>query len=284
MPEIINQILSIMHRASDKELSERSINMAPSGPPLSLTSLERSVQFLRGVCSRSSFLLPAYYSFFATDINGNVVSAIEGYPGAVLQSYVNLSSLNYISLVSRKVFDHSNENNLSGAGFGKTSDILLDEHADYWGKNSGRAKKDALNALQVLRDFFKACSKHENNLLKDGSRLCKRIGLLKQYANRSAAHLTLENYQVTWLDVLHVTASTLVVAEIIRPFDRINESSLDAIQKLYPETLPLKLFHKIGIANLAEQCLEGGKEYSLDLLLERIPDTLSYYWDISPKE
>jgi len=161
-------------------------------------------------------------------------------------------------------------------------------------KNSGRAKKDALNALQVLRDFFKACSKHENNLLKDGSRLCKRIGLLKQYANRSAAHLTLENYQVTWLDVLHVTASTLVVAEIIRPFDRpdldadyfdrINESSLDAIQKLYPETLPLKLFHKIGIANLAEQCLEGGKEYSLDLLLERIPDTLSYYWDISPKE
>jgi hypothetical protein len=293
MTEIIKQIIDV-HRASDKDLSERSISMAPSGPPLFLTSLERSIQFLREVCSRSSFLLPAYYSFFATNIDGNKLSSIDGYPGAVLQSYVSVSSLNYISLVSRKIFDHSSASNLSGAGFAKASDILLYEHADFWGKNSGRATEDAFNALQVLRDFFKACSKSESNLLKDRSRLCKRIGLLKQYANRSAAHLTLENYHVTWLDVLHVTASTLIVAEIIRLFDRpdldadyfdrLNKSSFDAIQKLYPETLPLKLFDKIGVKKLADQCLGGDNKYSMDLLLERIPDTLSYYWDIPPNE
>jgi len=124
--------------------------------------------------------------------------------------------------------------------------------------------------------------------------LCKRIGLVKQYANREAAHLTFQDYEVSWLDVLHITASVVLIAEIVRSFDRpeykesyyrkINEAAYTAIKQLYPETPELKLFEKIEIAQLSKDCIARGEDYSMGLLLEKIPDKLSYYWDFSLNE
>jgi hypothetical protein len=279
---------------SDKELSERAANMTPLGPPIRLTELEHSVQFLNGVLSKASFLLPAYYSFLATSIDAKKAMSIDGYPGAVFQCYMNKSALNYISLVARKLFDHSNGVVLNGAKFAKTSDHTLKEHAERWSSFSGRSKQDAVNALKILRAFFKICSQKTDDLLKEKSRLCKRIGLVKQYANREAAHLTFQGYEVSWLDVLHVTASVVLVAEIVRSFDRpeykesyyhgINEAAFTAIKQLYPETPELKLFEKIEIAQWAKDCIERGEDYSMEFLLESIPDRLSYYWDFPPSK
>jgi predicted transcriptional regulator len=174
-------------------------------------------------------------------------SSIDGYPGAVFQYYMNKSGLSYIALVTRKLFDHSNNDSLNGAKFAKTSDCTLKKHAQRWACFSGRPEQDAINALEILHAFCKVFSQETDDLLKEESRLCKRIGLVKQYANREAAHLTLQNYEVTWLDVLHITASMVLVAEI---------------------------------AQLAKDCIAWGEDYSMELLLKNILDKLSYYWDI----
>jgi hypothetical protein len=277
---------------SDKELSERADSLTSLGPPARLIKLEHSVQFLNGVLSEASFLLPAYYSFFATSLDAKKASSIDGYPGAVLQCYMNKSALSYISLVARKLFDHSNDDSLNGAKFSKTSDCTLKKHAERWASFSGRPKQDAINALEILRTFFKICSQNPSDLLKEESRLCKKIGLVKQYANREAAHLTFQNYEVSWLDVLHITASMVLVAEIVRSFDRpeykesyyheINDAAFTAIKKLYPKTQEFKLFEGIEIAQLAKNCIDRGERYSMELLLEKIPETLSYYWGFPP--
>lgn len=292
---IIEQITNI-DRPSDKELSEWSANnMAFSGSPIPPTQLKSSIQFLEGVCSISSFLLPAYYSFFATSINASKATSIEGYPGAVFQSYTNQSALNYISLASRKLFDHEPKKHhlrLNGIKFAQSLDNTLEEHAKYWSKLSGKSEQEAVITLKLLQKFFKICSKTDKALLKENSRLCKRISRVKQYANRSAAHLTSESYKVDWLDVLHITASVVLIAEIIRSFHRpdlgenyyqeVNEAAFIAVKQLYQEILPFKLFKKIEISQLAKRCVEKGENYSMELLLESLPDKLSYYWEFSP--
>ena len=288
MKGIVESIMNA-NSLSDKELSERAIKMARHGPPVQLTELECSVQFLNGVLSKASFLLPAYYSFFATSIDAKKASSIDSYPGAVFQCYMNKSGLSYIALVTRKLFDHSKNDSLNGAKFAKISDRTLKKHAKRWARFSGRSEQYAINALEILRSFFKVCSQEENDLLKEESRLCKRIGLVKQYANREAAHLTFQGYGVSWLDVLHITASIVLVAEIIRSFDRpeykegyyheINSAAFTAIKQLYPETPELKLFKEIDISQLAKECVERGEDYSMELIFEKIPDKLSYYWD-----
>lgn len=293
MKGIVGSIMNV-DSFSDKELSERANNMTRLGPPGQLTELEHSVQFLNGVLSKASFLLPAYYSFFATSVDAKKASSIDSYPGAVFQCYMNKSGLSYIALVTRKLFDHSNNDSLNGAKFAKISDGTLKKHAKRWASFSGRPEQDAINALEILRTFFKVCSQKTGDLLKEESRLCKRIGLVKQYANREAAHLTFQDYEVSWLDVLHITASVVLIAEIVRSFDRpeykesyyrkINEAAYTAIKQLYPETPELKLFEKIEIAQLSKDCIARGEDYSMGLLLEKIPDKLSYYWDSSLNE
>lgn len=274
---------------SDKELSDRASKMKRREQTVRLTELEHSVQFLNGVLSKASFLLPAYYAFFATNIDAKKVTTIEGYPGAVFQCYTKHSSLSYISLVVRKLFDHSNGLYLNGARFSKTSDQSLKRHAERWSSFSGRPKQDAFNALKILRVFFKICSQETNQLLKHESKLCKRIGLVKQYASREAAHLTFQDYEFCWLDIFHITASIVLVAEIVRSFDRpeykesyynnINKAAFSAIKELYPEIPEIEIFKKIKIAQMAKYCVEKGEDYFIDFLLEKIPDSLCYYWD-----
>lgn len=279
MGNLIDSLLNYQSR-SELELSDRAERMKPTKEPLKLGPKERSIHFLRGVDSRAGFALAGFYIFIASGSEEMNTTSIEGYPGAVLQSYLSHSSLNNISLACRKVFDHGVKGSLTGALFAKTKDVVLEQHAEYWSNSSGKSIEEALQALRLLRSFFRVCSKSNSELFLEESPLCKRIGFLKQYADRAASHLSLDNYEVDIVDVSHVVASLTLVAEIIRSFDRsyadassyndLDEASYSSAKAIFPNIIEHRLFEHINIERQARFCWLRGEEEGLHMLLKQI--------------
>ena len=111
--------------AARDELVDRSQRMIRTGPPLKLTGTDRSVQFLRGVFSRASLCLPAFYYFLGAASAREEAKTSKDYPFKVAQTYSEFSDLNTITLSCRKIFDHANKIDLTGANFAKTTDEIL---------------------------------------------------------------------------------------------------------------------------------------------------------------
>jgi hypothetical protein len=243
------------------DLAARSKKMIRTEQPLRLVGAVRSVQFLRGVFSRSSMCIPAFYYFLGAVSAHEVAKTTDDFPFKVAQSYSEFSDLNTLTLACRKVFDHATKPDLTGANFGKLSDAVLEEHATYWSKTSGESVDDCLHALSFLRKFFLEYSKTDTDLLKANGWLHKRIGLLKQHADRSAAHISLDDYAVDILDLAHFTAAIAVVGEVVRSFDntrlgsdyfnQVERGSYEAAKRLFPQIPKFKLFGNMQLHHQA---------------------------------
>lgn len=243
------------------DLATRSKKMLRTREPLKLVGAGRSVQFLRGVFSRSSMCLPAFYYFLGSASAREAAKTTDDYPFKVAQTYSEFSDLNTLTLACRKIFDHATKADLTGANFGKLPDGVLQEHAEYWSKVSGESIDDCLQALIFLRRFFSEYSKTDTDLLKTDGWLHKRIGLLKQHADRAAAHLSLEDYSLDILDLAHFTAAVAVVGEIVRSFDdqalgsdyfnQIERASYEAAKRLFPQIPKFQLFGNMQVQQQA---------------------------------
>lgn len=268
------------NRGAEIQLSTRAQRMTRKGRPIELRSLEKSVQFLRMVSWRGMMALPALYTFYAATIEDSRCH-IDGFAGLVTRSFLKFTSLNTIALVCRTAFDHEAKGaSLTGKGFAKISDPILLEHADYWAKRSGLPVEDATRALRLLRRVFGDCSKTDTDLLAGASTLGKRIGLLKQYAHRHAAHSSQENFSVAIHDMGHVVAALTVISQIINTFDDstlpkayhddLDEASATAAAALFPSVTVPRLFKHIKVET-AGACwrfeVDGGQQ----LLHERLP-------------
>lgn len=273
-------------RNAERLLTDRAARLKPSGPPIQLNSVERAVHFLRGVRARASMALPAFYLFYGAKAEGEPACAIEGYPGVVLKHAIQFSSINTVSLSCRKAFDHA-ASGLTGASFAKNSDETLKNVAEYWSKKSNRPIQEALAALCFLRSIFKDCAKPDTSLLDAAAPLARRIGLLKQHANRSAAHLSLENYEFSTLDCAHVIAALTVIGEIIRSFDdshtqptyfdTLDEAALSAARQLFPATPDIRLFANIKIEMHSRLSWESGIERGRQMLFEQLPYAIGWF-------
>lgn len=259
--------------------------MKASGPPIEISPLTKSVQFLRGVQSRSSLCVPAFHFFVGSQCYKEARSQ-KNYPDVISATYLDFSAMNTLTLACRNVFDHD-PSGLTGAYFSKISDELLIEHAQYWASSANKLESDAVSALLLIREFFKRCSMQSNRLLEANSSLQMRIGLLKQHADRSAAHLSLENYEIHLLDLVHFTASICLVGEIIRTFDdpvvnseyfnKLDISAHYAAKKIFPMLSTSCLFNDYDIAEQAAACWKFGGEIALQLLLNDLPNSLNWY-------
>lgn len=275
-----------LDRSAQRDLAERASRMIPSGPPLDWGSVGRSVQFLRGVGSRSTFALSSFYLFLGADINAANQCTVPAYPGKILQSYLHFSALNTIGLACRKVFDHGNDP-LTGATFAKHSDVTLREHAEYWAEESKRPVDDAYRALEFLRTLFGTLAKPNTLLLKSDTTLGRRIGLIKQYADRSAAHLSLEPYEFHVYDVAHVVAAIALIGEIIRSFDmsyaqdtyfnEIDEAAHKAAIGLLPDTPPMRLFQEVKLEMQARLCWQWDHKLGMQMITEQLPYAISWF-------
>ncbi len=201
------------------DLEARAERMRRKEEPLRLHGKLRSIHFLRGVMSRASMSLPALYYFLGTAQSAENANASSDFPFRVAHSYLEFSTLNSLSLNCRKVFDHARNPDLTGGNFGRLPDKVIEEHAHYWSERGDNSFDDALRALVFLREFFREYALTDTELLKAKGRLHKRIGLLKQHADRAAAHLSLQDYELDLRDIVHVVAALVIVGEVIRSFD-----------------------------------------------------------------
>lgn len=257
-----------------EDLLERSQRLVRTGQPYKLVGVTRSIQFLRGVASRASFCLPAFYHFLGAASAQQDTNISDDYAFCVARSHAEFSNLSILSLACRKIFDHDTKTDLTGANFSKASDSVLNEHAEFWAGNSPYGYDEALSALKFLRRFFAECSKTDTVLLKSDSQLQKRIGLLKQHADRAAAHLSLENYEINIVDLAHFTGAIVLVGELIRRFDSpdkgsdyfndIDSASYEAAKRVFPEIAKFQLFSGIDIERKACFCWQNGEDVGVD--------------------
>ncbi|WBX92835.1 hypothetical protein [Pseudoxanthomonas mexicana] len=262
------------------ELRARSEKMVRTGPPFKLAGTGRSVQFLRGVFSRASLCIPAFYHFLGSSCAKNDAKDSNDFAFRVAQTYSEFSDLNTLTLSCRKLFDNASKPDLTGGNFARTSDSTLVEHAEYWAKISGRNPEECLAALRFLRRFFSECSKSETELLRSEGQLQQRIGLLIQHANRSAAHLSLEDYSLDIIDLVHFTAACTVVGEIVRSFDRpslqptyfneVDTASYRAAQRVFPQIAKFQMFATWNIERQARLYWQLGEDHGIHMLLNQI--------------
>lgn len=261
-----------------KALAARAQRSQPSGAPLSPDPTTSAVQFLRGVSSRATFVLPAFYLFLGANSQHSDVCSVSGYPGLVLKHAMRFSSINTITLCCRKAFDHA-ANGLTGAAFAKSSDETLCKVAEYWANSSARSAHEANSALALLRT--------SSRLLAGTTTLGKRIGLLKQHADRSAAHLTLENYEFSTLDCAHVVGALTLIGEIIRSFDdasagsqyfdELDEAARAAARSLFPQLADIRLFGHMKIAEQARGCWKHDLKIGQHMLFEQLPYATGWF-------
>ena len=280
------KLVITVDRRSEQVLADRAQRLKSSGPPIRLTPLEQAVQFLRGVQSRATMTLPAFYLFHGAKSESDPPCAIAGYPGLVFKHAIEFSSIGTVSLSCRKAFDHK-ATGLTGARFAKNSDQTLTDLAEYWAKTSNRPVDDAFAALYLLRSVFHDCAKSETHLLTANVPLGRRIALLKQYANRSAAHLSLENYEFSTLDCVHVVAALTMIGEIIRSFDNpdsepmyfdtLDEACLNMARQLFPATPELRLFEQMNIEMQSRLCWQLNIEQGRQMLLEQLPYAIGWF-------
>jgi len=272
-------------RSAEQILADRVQGLKPTGPPIHLTPLQQAVQFLRGVHSCATLTLPAFYLHLGSTGKGEPPCSIAGYPGLILKHSLQFSSIGTIALSCRKAFDTAK--GLTGAKFSQLSDSTLTEVAEYWANSSGRPNQDAYAALDLLRSVFRDCAKGETQLMAAPAPLGRRIALLKQYADHAAAHLSLDTYEFSTLDCVHVVAALTVIGEIIRSFDDSNspptyfdtldEASFNAAKQLFPTLPNLRLFGNIQIEMQSRLCWQFGGNKGRQMLLEQLPYAFGWF-------
>lgn len=282
----IDKIVIQVDRSSRLELNKRAERMAPSAAPLELDGINQSIHFLRGVSSRASLCLPAFHFLVGSSTKLREEEVKSNYPLCVSAGYMEFSCLNTITLACRKAFDHS-ISGLTGARFAKTTDEVLAKHAAYWAASSGKPSEEAALALQFLREFFRTCSKHSNILLRSPAALQKRIGLLKQHADRSAAHLSLDTYELDLLDVAHFVAAFCLVGEIVRSFDakhlgenyfrQVDAAAAEEAKRVFMHSKVHPIFKEVDPVSQARSCWRYGNDIGLQMLLEQIPYAISWF-------
>ena len=118
-------------KSAERILADRAQRLTPNGPPIRLTPLEQTVQFLRGVHSRATMTLPAFYLHLGATADSDPPCSIAGYPGLVLKHSLQFSSIGTVALACRKAFDHAAKG-LTGTNFAKSTDETLTKVAEYW--------------------------------------------------------------------------------------------------------------------------------------------------------
>lgn len=279
-----SKIAFTVNTSAAKAVADRADRLASNAGPTGLDDLSVSVQFLRNLGSRCVFALSSFYLLLGTKADSTNRCSIAGFPGRVLQNQIHYSSLSTISLACRKAFDHGK--GMTGAAFGRIDNTILKQHADHWARSSGHSKDDAYRALTFLRVFFRTFSKPPNALFKQGTTLGRRIGFVKQYADRSAAHISLEHYEYDNLDVAHLVAALVLVGSIIYTFDNdanstyfneLDAAAFEAANVLFPDIPQLRLFERMDVAMQARWCWQQSEAEGIRLLAEQLPYAISWF-------
>jgi hypothetical protein len=270
---------------SRKNLMARIAELQRQDVRMTLEPNVRVIQFLREVSNRAALLLPALYAHIGS--RSQPGKSESPYWKVVHSKATEHSSLLTMSLVCRAVFDDSSAA-LNGRVVANASDSVLAQVADHWSQSSGHPQQDAVKALRLLRQLFQLCAQQRKVLLKANSLLERRIGLVKYHADRQAAHITLEPYLFSPVDLIHVVAAITIIGAIIVEFDdksrreghfnHIDEGGWQAAKELFPLLPVRRLFDGVDIHQQARNCWRIEEFDGLAWILDQLSAAIGY-WD-----
>jgi hypothetical protein len=271
---------------ASKNLDARIAELKRRDQPIKMEPVVEGIQFLRGVGSRASLVLPMFYTLAGATTK--VRDPAEQPPWKPTQAAsFEFSALQTISLICRAVFDDSRKG-LTGKRLANASDETLDGIAQHWSQKSKRPIEEASNALKLLRDLFQQCAQPRKTLLVSESLLERRVGLLKYHADRQAAHISLEPFLFGLIDIVHVVAAITIVGSIIVDFDQpqlsasyfdeIDKASWSAAKATFPDMAIERLFLRFDIHQQAKNYWKFPGHQGLRMLLSQLPSAIGY-WD-----
>jgi hypothetical protein len=270
---------------ASENLNARIAEFKKHDAHIELDPLVKSVQFLRAVAGRATFVLPALYAQWGAQVC--LADKTLPYWQRVQAANADYSSLQTISLACRAIFDDSNDG-MTGKNFAKISDPVLQSVADYWSKKSETPVADALKALTLLRNLFKRCAHQSKQLFNAPSLLERRVGLVKYHADRLAAHITLKPHLFHTPDLVHVVAVMVMVGAMIVDFDNktvgntyfdaIDEAAWEAAANTFQGMSGKRLFHHFSIHEQARAYWKIEALDGLNMLLNQLPAAIGY-WD-----
>lgn len=270
-----------------KNLAARVAEFKRRNTYIELDDRVAAIQFLRGASARASHLLPALYLVLGAgsrsrETEGGHWKAVQG---AILEE----TALQSIALACRAIFDDSRkQGRLSGKRIASLSDATLASVAEYWSARSPKSNVDAVKALQLLRKLFARCAQPESILVDQTSLLERRIGLLKFYAHRHAAHISLQDYLFDILDLIHVVAAIVLIGAIIIDFDAperasgyfdsVDEGGWAAAKAIFPELRGERVFKNWDIHEQAAIKWRNPYTDGVEYILNQLPSAIGY-WD-----
>lgn len=279
-----SRIAFVVDESAAKTVAERANRLLSDTAPSGLNDSAISVQFLRNLSSQCVLALSSFHLLIATRADSLNRCTVQGFPGRVLQNQIHYSALSTISLACRMAFDTGR--GMSGAAFGRINNSVLKRHSEHWSKHSNYSEEEAFRALIFLRAFFSMFSKTPNALHKQGTTLGRRIGFIKQYADRSAAHISIDYYEYDALDVAHLVAALALVGSIICSFDDgasdtyfndVDEAAHTAALALFPDLSTTRLFQGMDVAMQARFCWQQDEVDGIQMLAEQLPYAIGWF-------
>lgn len=279
---------------SDVETLARMERVAIPPPALDMKPPTRAIHFLRAASGRASISLPAFYIFLGAEASTDAQRKSWTHPQLVKHYTLRFSAIGTIALCTRSIFDHKLKSGLYAKSVTKLSPKDFQKVSEYWANGDSTKEEDARRALVFVQSLLARCAVGINDAKKSSCILTRRVALLKAYADREAAHISLHHYEFNLLDAVHVVAATALLGAVIHNFDgRENTGAqyLNAIDQAAYAT-GMELFPELGcmprlfdgkdvesmLRNLYSGQIRDGVQYLSTWLLSALG------WDGVPRE
>jgi hypothetical protein len=213
-------------RSSSDAKTRASLEKVAARPLRINDRVTQAIQYLRHASGRTTIALSAFYLYFATVVAATRSPEVS-HTEIVKRETIKWASTWAIALCIRSIFDRNAKGEL-------TAKVLLglnrgesDKVVRYWSEQNGAVAADARFALAFVARMLDRCSVPIRRGVFEECVLVRRVALLEAYANRAAAHISLEGYAFSVLDVAHVVAATAMWGAVIHGFDNPDSSGAE---------------------------------------------------------
>lgn len=275
-------VLNFPVSTADKDTLERLGKVRASPEEINQPS-HRVLLFLRQVEGRASIALASFYTDLALSIASEDQRQAWSYAEKVKFQALQYSARWTTALCVRAIYDHA-KGTLTARAVRDASPDVEDRVTKFWAERNSREEKQARAAFKFLREHFARSAIPISSAPNSECVLARRVALLKAYADREGAHISVQHYEFTTVDLAHVVTATALVGAVIHHFDfpvsampeaptggafiaRLDEGAHQAAMSLCPWATKLpRMFEKADLEAMVpnlyrENRLISGAEY-----------------------
>ncbi|HYP67496.1 MAG TPA: hypothetical protein VEP67_04515 [Thiobacillaceae bacterium] len=286
-------VLKFPVSTSDVDTLARIERVAGSPAILDAEPSTRAVLFLRSASGRTGFCLASFYVWLGAEASTDEERKNWTHSQVVKHLSLSFSAIRTIALCARSIFDHSTKPGLHAKMVTKLSALDVDKVCKYWVPDDSIKEGDARRGLAFVQKALARCAVGINEAKKSNCILTRRVALMKAFADREGAHISLQHYELDLLDAVHVVATSALWGAVIHHFDKredgakwlneIDQAAYETGTELFPElTRVPRLFKSFdlesSLRNFYKPHFSDGADYLSTYLLSALG------WDCLPRE